>query len=429
MSRATVAWPPKDQYPPVCPALREPCRRRACWATRKYSWRRVFLSVPYDPWYRRFSAAIRRALAAEEVRYVAVEAREAKRTRPLSLGIYEHMCSCAHAIVDLSAKPGTEGEGSAGGVLIENSFLRSTAEQVLHVVRRGTPLCAEAQSLEYEDYDSPEELMDIVRDWVQRLDTDETAPVRRLLFNQGPIQSYRIWYHCKGPTASGLRPDDIGAEWDDALPGGGSGAVLLDRAFRALQPSKQHRMLARRCTEDEPRSAKHVADLPKRNLYLLDSPFTRDGNGTRPLNWVMGETFGRLERRRSRRPSVAMEIIPPGSPGEQEHPGEKLRLRIGNRGCAYATPAWDYGFVVRTRTPFDRQAFVLLLAGIHAPASHAAAEAVAVPARAGRLIAKLEGKGLPSSGAPCFEAVFRVRRTYLREDLGELQWLHTQPLP
>jgi hypothetical protein len=313
------------------------------------------------------------------------------------------------------------------GVLVENSFLRACMPEILHVTNERRHLCAELDALVSSVYHTPGELESIVSGWAEELNRRYITPIRRvLLHNPGAVGNYRTWFHCFFPTARQDKPQDwVPARWDRALSGGHSGHLAIVRALRALNEGEKlaptdFSHCATVLDSEEARKG-----LKQTNLYLLDSPVTRGPDGqAASLNWVMNEALRLLRRGGTVPPlTVGMEVIPQGSLEADRYPNERIRMCYGGEK-AYATPAWDYGFILRAPSPFDQSTFVLIMAGVHAPATHAAAEVVTDPRRMDTLMGLLRAHGMDDHEPCYFEAAFKVRRTFLPQDLGEVEWLH-----
>jgi hypothetical protein len=423
----------------------ERCRRTECDVI--YDWRKIFVSIPYGNWFAESGQEIKRSLHSADFNPVVVE-RELNPI-PLTEAITKKICSCGLAVVDLS----TDDQGRfAGGVLMENGFLRCTmgSKSILLVAREGSELPAEAKSLKYEPYRDKTELRELVTRWLQQIITRYIEPTTKMLFNMKDPQNtrYEVWFHCFGPTHDERKRSVLKRLWgdptrrDSLLSGGWSGYKLLQKTFDALKPAhlkEAHIANFGRCYVGN--SGERKVDggkqpkLESSNLYLLDAPISRGGDMREcRLNWIMHEGLERLRGRLSPTPSVRMEVLDPSLPEDYDlasvFPSEVKKLKYNEGELMVATSAWDYGFIVRAPNPFceDANTIALIMAGLHAPATHVAAEVFSVPARARKFAEYVQSQGANLLETDFFEAVFEVRRTYYQDDLGEIRWLHFRQL-
>ena len=135
--------------------------------------------------------------------------------------------------------------------------------------------------------------------------------------------------------------------------------------------------------------------------------------------------------------TIHMDIINPDGEGRDEeiardHPEEVKKLVYGHtQEFVVASAEWDYGFAIRAPNPYrtDGRGIAVLIAGLHAPATHVAAEILSVPARAREFVEGVRRVWRTDlSQIAFFEAVVKVRRTYHQRDLGKIELVHFQDL-
>lgn len=366
----------------------------------------------------------------EVKKFTPILAKDDHRAQPLSLPIFQAICSSCHAIVDFSSGGLPEEKGSVnglsptGGVLMENGFLRSTlpANNILHVVDFDTKLPAEAQALKYTRYRDLDELGRIVATWLEEL-LNERHATERLLLSRHNVHRTDIWYHCDTPTANPKSRRFLDAPWGAALSGGGTGSELLRRVVRAIDSCYSvvmHPPTAQDSKDCHTRS-ELVCRASKGNLLLLDAPIGLNGD----LNWVAKMILTECQKELVSRLSVRFRFLKQSEKANSSE--EKCIDYRGGKRCV-STPQDDYGAVWRVPNPFCEGSFALVMAGIHAPASYGAAAVVATPPQARRLIDELGLREELPDEELFFEAVFKIKRTYLIEDLNSPEWIFAQQL-
>jgi hypothetical protein len=245
-------------------------------------------------------------------------------------------------------------------------------------------------------------------------DVDRFSDVRTLLdpWNSWPVE---IIYHCDPVQYQPVVATDLG------VSGGQSGGSLIKTALERFGGPDYRRV--------DISNGKHIerTDWDRRkhnNLVLLDSPISR---GTErgeylaiPHNRWMLDLLNELKVR----PHISLEIL--GATAQQRNPMERLFLRLDERGSvATADPLWDLGFLARVPSPYRPGATALLLCGLHAPATHAAAAAISYPRGAATLLKHLQTKGIRGR---YFAASFRVERSYRDSRLTEPEWLTAEEI-
>jgi hypothetical protein len=144
-----------------------------------------------------------------------------------------------------------------------------------------------------------------------------------------------------------------------------------------------------------------------------------------PHNRLAYEVLEAFRARESREFPVRIEVLT----GDDQHLNVKESLKLaaksGEEGSYVADAVSDYGIVARFPNPFNHSSRVVLLAGLHAPATHAAAFAATDSNAATNLLAYLTRNRVnPDS----FVAAFRVERSYLPDRLKALEWLQAEEI-
>lgn len=277
----------------------------------------------------------------------------------------------------------------------------------------------------------------------ERLDKTNIALMQHVLFNDRH-KNYEVWFHCYYPKHNLKEWEKIKADLGpgNSIQGGWSGFLSLKDTFHKIRPSGDHKILnVGKCDvegEEPPfkekhKSCKKLGPNKENNLYLLDAPFARSKkNKVRPLNWLMRDIIKKLEQRFPDL-TVHMEIIDPSNSKDaelaKEHPDEQKTLRYDGVVREVASSVWDYGFVVRAPNPYNKEAVVLMMAGLHAPATHAAAEVFSIPSRMKEFAEDIKKEWkVDLLKINFFEAVFKVRRTLKPDELGKVEWLHFRQL-
>ncbi|MEK6257289.1 MAG: toll/interleukin-1 receptor domain-containing protein [Planctomycetota bacterium] len=305
------------------------------------------------------------------------------------------IANCVHAVVDVS-------NPEQDDLLILGAIRRICRADDILVVRDSKLRAKLGSILNTTDlgrYSSDVELHKIVRDWAKKIvDRDALLDtlVRRIFESQE--QTHAILYHCIPPNTATTQPVP--------LSGGSSGADLIKRALHNIgekEPKRQN--------THNPSASETIA--MDQNLYVLDAPIQRGPTGELlPHNRVSQELWKQLETR------VHFEVLPPAGTYHRE----SLAIRAPDI-LMVADALYDYGAVIRAPNPHNQNASVLILAGLHAPATHAAANVVVDPLELERLLEFLEALDVPGESL-FFEAVFEVKRTYLPADLGQVKWLY-----
>ena len=238
--------------------------------------------------------------------------------------------------------------------------------------------------------------------------TSKTPDRARLLApsNQQPIH---ILFHCE--------PLPIQHGSEVPISGGESGAYLVESALYDMG-----------CGRAFSRNLKHLdanswEEQKRDNLILLDSPVSRGPQGfakphNRCAHAVLEDLFKQEVKLRIRIEVLIEQAL---------NPRESLKLVLPDADSVKVADAlWDYGLVARFSNPYHHDSMVVLLAGLHAPATHAAAFAASDPVAATRLLSFLTNKNInPAS----FVAAFRVNRSYFRTHLKTVEWLEADQIP
>ena len=213
------------------------------------------------------------------------------------------------------------------------------------------------------------------------------------------------------------------------LSGGFSGSELLETVASILSHNRGSVLCTTLCTEEGRRppeqSLVRQAEQETRdvNAFLLDAPIGKDGR----LNWVLDALLKKaMEVSHTVHPiSLRFDILDPRE--KENHPDEGKKIIAGDT-TYYADPMYDYGIIIGIPNPFNPRAFALIMAGIHAPASHAAVQIMTHPFELCRLAKTLGVAESKVEDDLLFEAIFRVNRTYRPTMLGSPTWLYTRRL-
>ncbi len=153
------------------------------------------------------------------------------------------------------------------------------------------------------------------------------------------------------------------------------------------------------------------------NLILLDSPHYFDGDGNKHvLNWASDHVISAWKKNSN----LSISLTPPNK-DERKKSKENNVVTISdgsNIKRFIATTTFDFGFVIRMKNPFCEDGIILILAGIHSTATHAANEIITNPEKIVELLNLLQHpKNCP---IPYFEAVFTTPRDCT--DPNVLKW-------
>jgi glycine/D-amino acid oxidase-like deaminating enzyme len=213
----------------------------------------------------------------------------------------------------------------------------------------------------------------------------------------------RVFYHCVAAVGQGTFPKPA------AVSGGLSGANIVMEALGKLREHEdQYDFHSINVTDPQLTEDAWVAHRED-DLILLDSPICRDASFTEvPHNQYAHRVLRDLRRIRGWTMSTGIKVLTEKDAGV--NPKESLALVIGEKAHV-ANAVWDCGLMARLPNPYKRGSSVLLLSGLHAPATHAAASLVADPACAAEFFKRVEK-------VPEYFAIgFQVKRSYWPEDL------------
>ena len=421
-------WVPRRRYPPFCPGTGNECKGIDCEikAAKDYSWRNVFLSIPFKGYDKR--QVLESTLKEHRLFPIIADGKvDGKATgnkygNTIAQNISGCICSSAHAIMELSVP---KRKMTAPGVLSESGFVRTMIpkERLLFIGRRGTKPGVELDGFHRISYDTDQELKDEVDQWLKTAIKRPLNAVRRILLSR-VCPRYKICLHCLLPTHA--RKGTVDAPSSLALSGGGSGSELIRLVFERLiemeHPKSRHSIEERVLNTEKTRPPDPFnvkSEAKSGNLYLLDAPIARGKRWKHGLNWVTNGVLSEISKQSGPKPSVSFKPLTKGK--------EEKKIILGAREEWKANRKEDYGVIMRVRNPYSPGAFALILAGIHAPASHAAAEIVVTPTLAQSLLNYVyKGCKLPSE--LYFAVVFSVRRTYFPDGLGTPKWLYGERL-
>ena len=410
-----ATWMPKPYFLPVCPADGNTHCGPACEGARQFSWLNVFVSCSFSASYR-CRGAISSTLRRHKLYPIFADKKHLKATL-LPTAIYQDICKSAHAIVDFS---NPESELPPTGVMTENGVIRCNTRNVLNLVDNQTLLPTDIRCYVYHRYEDMRVLGSLVAQWVEAEILWPLSLTRTLLFPNNSLP-FKLIYHCLSPTAKPNRHPPLG-EWDSSrLTGGGSGADILEKLIHAVADRPENFRTV--CTTKQRHPPEDVMPIMAKtrltgcNALLLDAPFSTTGK----LNWYLDAVFAAARKSGIlTRFDAAFDFL---SARERKlYKGEEEKRLVYHKENFCANRQFDYGLVMRIPNPYDRKAFALIMAGLHSPASHAAARIMADPYEVTRLARKLnvsEGQ-LPDN--LCFQAIFRVNRTFTPELLGRPKW-------
>ena len=402
------------------------CDWSDCLGGKSYSWHNVFVTA-------RHKTTVEAIEQALDPRLHALQANPSTQS-VLEAAFCERMAASARAIVDVTGLPPR--------VLLELGALFTICTELLILYEEGAILPELLLALKTEAYRDKEDLQQKVRNWTTSLVEEDIKVVKRMLLSK--VERYAIWYHCTKPET----PELI---FPPPLSGGSSGADLVQRALVQLD-CKQVSSLNTTVTKEH---------AMKRNLYLLDAPVQRatstagnPGSSSKnpeqapqvskpdvetpsavvqnPISETIWEEIVHNPISKSIWEEIDTTVAFKALNGElaARYPRESLGIFYG-KDHSLCSPCVagaldDYGVVIRAPNPKDINAIVLLMAGLHAPATHAAANAVVDPFELKRLFANPKLKHV--LGEVFFEGVFKVKRTYCPSDLGPLKWVYLEVL-
>lgn len=405
-------WLPKKFVPPSCRAgghcqfINDSDRN-----PEPYSWYRVFISVPYESWYEPYRKAIVEAFDGEEFIPVFVDKASMYATSTIG-AICRLACSSEHAIVDLSSE---DKKGAARGVCLEVGQLgcKMPDEQMLHLKQTGHVVgCAELNQQTYNAYETPDELNDLVREFLRR-QKKQLEAVNTLVFSSDESSaSYTAWYHCRTPSSSGYGRDRV-----DPIPnpitGGESGVDLLRRTFDQLKPNG-HEWRCEYCSDDE----EAVKDLPQfledkscfnDNLFLFDAPGSE-------YNWVTEGILRDIGKTLASPLKVRFDNL--NKKEAKNYPKENKKIQHSGTNESYiSTRTLDFGVIQKLPSPYHKDRHITVMAGNHAPATHMAAEALVTPREASKLVNSLRSEKF-------FECIFSIDNSYDQVALRNFKIIH-----
>jgi hypothetical protein len=410
-----LKWIKKTRFLPRCPWTMESCDPNKCQAAQSFSWNNVFISIPFKENYKTRRDAIKNVM--KENHLFPIMADELSGL-PLSKDICMNICRSAHAIVDFS-NPGEK--FPATGVLTENGILRSTMYNILNLVdNKMENLPAEIQTSKYQRYsdNNIESMINIIKKWIESDIKLLIESVRNLIIPNNGYES-KIIYHCKRPFSDYEKSNSISDPPEPSLSGGCSGLDILENLFNSCG----YRNYSIVCTEDEmlyedKNNINKIIDAVKdkyarHNLFLLDAPFHKE----KLLNWVLHGLINEEKKNRKGKANIRLWFDDMSEDEMKKKPGEEKKITVNGRSV-FASFKYDYGIITKIPNPFNEDTVVMIMAGLHAPSSHAAVQNITNPFELSSLMNRF---GFWQENIPnefYFELLFQVNRTYKIELLG-----------
>jgi hypothetical protein len=234
---------------------------------------------------------------------------------------------------------------------------------------------------------------------------------------------YRIYYHCKEANHS------TGGKLNTkVVTGGFSGSVLVRRKLAELTDGELEsiqciRLAEGKSSRDSAREAEEILSAPG-NIILLDGP---EGKSGTPINWITRWIY---EKYKNAELQDVVQFLDLSSGEKRKHPGEYKCIQWHHQKYV-ANKSSDFGVIVRFRNPINpKNGYVLLLAGLHAPSTHAAAEICSSATELRRIgqLPDMQACFSASCGDPQFEAVFSIPRRVGWNAQRKPRWLVCRPL-
>ena len=244
----------------------------------------------------------------------------------------------------------------------------------------------------------------------------ENSNVRRILGvdNDRPI---KFIFHCVQHT------EDVDAWPPSSVTGGLSGLTMLTEKIGRI--SRNRRILSSPYNTHSGPPKDREGWLRtfgfNANLITMDAPCSFECNGAkRTLNWASDFVLSKWTE--AGNPNISISMEKPSKEDLRKCPKENKKICIGieKRTSCMARGGTDKGFIIRARNPYCEDAIILIIAGVHAAASHAGAQLLADEGKIQELY-KLIGHENEKE-APMFEAVYECIRKNEEMRTSDIQW-------